>query len=317
MKKKYQVFVSSTYSDLKEERLEAVNALLDMECIPVGMEQFPASPLSQWEYIKRLIDMSDYYLLIIAGKYGTINCETNLSYTETEYLYAKEKGIPIIAFLHKDPLKLPASKYAATDEERENIERFRNNVKNENRLVDFYENVDQLKYAIAKAMPKIINDVPAIGWVRADQVERVIKESSGAEEIQTAIDNLGKMLSDKLEKYQVSWEPISKEEIEALFDNELPVRVPNLSLKAQTLLYEACKDANGQIICVNTLEGICIQTNQKDMISDRSAREISEWEFAIQELIKHELVKAVGYKNEIYQVSKLGYEVNDVLDSKK
>lgn len=317
MKKKYQVFVSSTYSDLKEERLEAVNALLDMECIPVGMEQFPASPLSQWEYIKRLIDMSDYYLLIIAGKYGTINCETNLSYTETEYLYAKEKGIPIIVFLHKDPLKLPASKYVATDEERENIERFRNNVKNENRFVDFYENVDQLKYVIAKAMPKIINDVPAIGWVRADQVERVIKESSGVEEIQTAIDNLGKMLSDKLEKYQVSWEPISKEESEALFDNELPVRVPNLSLKAQTLLYEACKDANGQIICVNTLEGICIQTNQKDMISDRSAREISEWEFAIQELIKHELVKAVGYKNEIYQVSKLGYEVNDVLDSKK
>lgn len=46
---------------MKEERLEAVNALLDMECIPVGMEQFPASPLSQWEYIKRLIDMSGYF----------------------------------------------------------------------------------------------------------------------------------------------------------------------------------------------------------------------------------------------------------------
>lgn len=116
-KKKYQVFASSAYSDLKEERLEVVNALLDMECIPVGMYLFPASPLSQWENIKRFRDMSDYYLLIIVGKYGTINCETDLSYTQTEYLCVKEKGIPIIAFLHKYSLKLLAIKYAATDEE--------------------------------------------------------------------------------------------------------------------------------------------------------------------------------------------------------
>lgn len=121
MNKKYQVFISSTYEDLKEERIGAINALLDMECIPVGMEQFPASSLSQWEYIKRLIDMSDYYLLIVAGRYGSIDPETNMSYTEKEYEYAKSKGIPIIAFLHANPLNLPVRKYAETDDEREQI----------------------------------------------------------------------------------------------------------------------------------------------------------------------------------------------------
>ena len=53
MDKKYQVFISSTYEDLKEERQAAIACLLDNNCIPVGMEQFPASPLRQWEYIKK------------------------------------------------------------------------------------------------------------------------------------------------------------------------------------------------------------------------------------------------------------------------
>ena len=80
MDKKYQVFVSSTYEDLKLERQVAMSCLLDINCIPVGMEQLPASSLSQWEYIKKMIDMSDYYLLIVAGKYGSIDPEENISY---------------------------------------------------------------------------------------------------------------------------------------------------------------------------------------------------------------------------------------------
>jgi len=43
MNKKYQVFVSSTYKDLKEERMAVTHLLLKMGFIPVGMEQFPAS----------------------------------------------------------------------------------------------------------------------------------------------------------------------------------------------------------------------------------------------------------------------------------
>ena len=41
--KRYQVFVSSTYEDLKEERTEVLHALLELDCIPCGMEYFPAT----------------------------------------------------------------------------------------------------------------------------------------------------------------------------------------------------------------------------------------------------------------------------------
>ena len=49
-----------------------------------------------------MIDMSDYYLLIVAGKYGSIDPEENISYTEKEYRYAVAKKMPILAFLHQN-----------------------------------------------------------------------------------------------------------------------------------------------------------------------------------------------------------------------
>ena len=58
-RKKLQVFVSSTYADLKEERQAAVEAILSARHIPAGMELFAAGDKSQMEVIKRWIDESD------------------------------------------------------------------------------------------------------------------------------------------------------------------------------------------------------------------------------------------------------------------
>lgn len=76
-----------------------------------------------------MIDMSDYYLLIVAGKYGSIDPEENISYTEKEYRYAVNKGMPILAFLHQNIELLPVFKVGATDEERDSVKRFREDVK--------------------------------------------------------------------------------------------------------------------------------------------------------------------------------------------
>jgi len=67
MDKRYQVFVSSTYADLQQERQKVIQALMEMDCIPAGMELFPAADEEQWEFIKQIIDDCDYYILIIGG----------------------------------------------------------------------------------------------------------------------------------------------------------------------------------------------------------------------------------------------------------
>ena len=84
MKKMYRVFVSSTYEDLKEERKIVMDALIQMDCLPVGMELFPASNDKQMTLIKKAIDSCDLYILLIAGRYGTIAPDEGISYTEKE-----------------------------------------------------------------------------------------------------------------------------------------------------------------------------------------------------------------------------------------
>lgn len=87
--------------------------------------------------------MSDYYLLIVAGKYGSIDPEENISYTEKEYRYAVAKKMPILAFLHQNIDLLPVIKVGATDEERERVKNFHSTVKAAGRLVDFYSNEEE------------------------------------------------------------------------------------------------------------------------------------------------------------------------------
>ena len=99
MNKKLQVFVSSTYTDLKEERQAAVEAILDAGHIPAGMELFKAGNRSQLETIYKWIDESDVYMLILGGRYGSIEEESGLSYTELEYRYALSKSMPVFAIV--------------------------------------------------------------------------------------------------------------------------------------------------------------------------------------------------------------------------
>lgn len=164
MKKKYQVFVSSTYEDLKEERAAVTQCLLDNNCIPVGMEQFPASNMSQMEYIEKMLDDCDYYILIIGGRYGSLD-DDGVGYTEKEYNYAQQKGIPVMAFVNLHPEKLPNEKC-----EHANIEKFkafRDRVRNAKKLVKGYSDIGDLKANVVTAVNAAIREYPGIGWVRA------------------------------------------------------------------------------------------------------------------------------------------------------
>jgi hypothetical protein len=72
MDKRDQVFVSSTFQDLQDERQEVMQAILELDCIPAGMELFPAANEEQWTLIKKVINDCDYYIVITAGRYGSI-----------------------------------------------------------------------------------------------------------------------------------------------------------------------------------------------------------------------------------------------------
>jgi hypothetical protein len=85
MEKKYQIFLSSTYEDLQHEREAVAKTILELGDIPVGMEMFSAADEEQWKLIKRQIEQSDYYIVIVAHRYGSM--AGDVSFTEREYDY--------------------------------------------------------------------------------------------------------------------------------------------------------------------------------------------------------------------------------------
>ncbi|OUS37377.1 hypothetical protein A9Q94_06100 [Rhodobacterales bacterium 56_14_T64] len=168
--KKYQVFISSTYADLKEERNAITRALYEMGCIPVGMEAFPASDEEQFEFIKRIIDETDYYILILGGRYGSI-APDGKGYTEKEYAYAREKGLPVLAFVHSDPNSLDKERTDLNDSQRaEKFFRFRNDV-TANRMVKMWTEPMELPSFAVLALNRAMTSQPQTGWVRGTTVD--------------------------------------------------------------------------------------------------------------------------------------------------
>lgn len=184
MEKRYQVFISSTFQDLQNARQEVSQALLRADCFPAGMELFPAADEEQFEFIKTIIDQSDYYIIISAGRYGSIHPETGLSYTEMEYDYAVSIGKPIIRLLHKDPSSI-------ADEGSKSLIRlleFHEKLKS-GRMVAFWETPEELGKEAVFALLEIKKTRPAIGWVQSDKVSTTEMELENAE-LRLAIQEL-------------------------------------------------------------------------------------------------------------------------------
>ncbi len=162
MEKKHQVFVSSTYKDLAEERKEVIHALLELDCIPAGMELFPATDEDAWSLIKEIIDGCDYYILIVAGKYGSINND-GIGYTEMEYNYAIESNKPIISFLHDDIDNLSASKTERSEKAQQKLAAFREKVHLKH--CKYWSTAHDLGGKVSRSLVQLRKKHPSDGWV--------------------------------------------------------------------------------------------------------------------------------------------------------
>lgn len=167
MDKKYQIFVSSTFVDLKEERQAVLSAVQVVGDIPSGMELFPATDEEQFNFIKRIIDNSDYYVLIVAGRYGSVASD-GVSYTEKEYDYAVSKGIHVLAFVRNEE--------AITVENRETdpskiqkLKALKEKVQT-GRVVRSWNQKSDLVSSVLTSLFQEKEYYPAAGWIRANKV---------------------------------------------------------------------------------------------------------------------------------------------------
>lgn len=167
LRRRYQVFISSTYEDLKDERRLAMQALLETKCIPTGMELFPAASDEQWELIKRVIDDCDYYIVILGSRYGSLG-PNRVSFTEMEFDYAVSAGKSVIGFINGDPKSRPVEKSDKTANDRKKFVGFERKLKQ--RLCKRWTTPEGLSSAIKSAILNAIESDPKPGWIRSSDL---------------------------------------------------------------------------------------------------------------------------------------------------
>ena len=190
LRKRLQVFVSSTYLDLQAERQAAVEAILVAGHIPAGMELFTSGDESQMDVIKQWIDESDVFLLILGGRYGTVEAKSNKSYTQLEYEYAFSQAKPLFACLiTAQSLELKVREHGTSAIELaqpQMLSDFRSMVLS--RMVKFWSDEKDIKIAVGETLSQFARRDDLIGWVRpsaladipalADEISRLSKENS-------------------------------------------------------------------------------------------------------------------------------------------
>ena len=178
MNRKLQVFISSTYRDLLTERQTAVQAVLDAGHIPAGMELFAAGDEAQLAVIKRWIDESDVYMLILGARYGTIEPVSKKGYTHFEYEYAVAQGKPVFAvYLAEGPFAERVKELAVelVNEDRRAYAVFRDLVMS--KMCSKFTDPRDIVIAVFKTLNDFARkpELQQAGWVRSSDIPDVSK----------------------------------------------------------------------------------------------------------------------------------------------
>ena len=208
--KKYQVFISSTYIDLVEERKKVQEILLMADCIPAGMEAFVATNEEQFQIIKKVIDLCDYYILIIGKRYGSVNSETGLSYTEMEYDYAVSNGIPVLVFALDDSVEVDENKEDQDEELKRKLKLFKSKAMG-NRLASIWKDIGDLSGKVAISIMKAKEEVVRPGWLRGDvystdTLEKIIKLQEENKNLLQEVSDLKNKLENDEELTDLAFE---------------------------------------------------------------------------------------------------------------
>lgn len=171
--KKLQVYLSSTYTDLIEERRAAIDAILSSGNIPAGIQHLSVDDECQAAMIRRWIDESDVYLLMIGERYGSTDPVSGKSYIQLEYEYAVANNKPLFTIMmnpSSDTECTPVSERICGKREKhaEKLKEFKSLILS--RKVEFCNDYKDIQLTIFKVLSEFSysNEIP--GWIRGDRM---------------------------------------------------------------------------------------------------------------------------------------------------
>ncbi|GEM_PF-1087494 len=179
VKERIDVFISSTSIDLPDYRQVAVDAILEVNFQPVGMERWSVTGEDPVNVCKRKVEQAEIYLGIFAHRYGwRPDGYDNKSITELEYDWAEHviwqgKPIPRLCFILNDEYPWPADRYETEAEE--DLKRFKQRIQANH--IGFFTTPENLKAQIVTALANIKTErqlVDKLVWEPNEWVDKYI-----------------------------------------------------------------------------------------------------------------------------------------------
>ena len=135
------------------------------------MELFKAGNESQLKTICKWIDECDVYMLILGGRYGTLEPKSGKSYTHFEYDYALSKNIPVFAvvlnqdFLTKKIVSIGLDKITEIQSPGK-YKNFKEYVMT--KIIREVEDCKDIKIAVYTTLNEFLDEYTLTGWIRDD-----------------------------------------------------------------------------------------------------------------------------------------------------
>jgi hypothetical protein len=261
MAKKLQVFISSTYSDLKQERQAAVSAILKSGHIPAGMELFTSGDQSQLDTIKAWIDESDIYMLILGGRYGSIEPASKKSYTELEFEYAASKNKPMFSVVITEAaLERKVQAGGTAFIEMKNgvaLDNFRAKVLTY--ISSFFDDEKDIKLTVYESLADFAANKDLIGWVPGntvvdtvplfDEIKKLSEENIALRSTLSELERRAKKESGPYEEFKLLMNVLKAEMIEVPKsvnkDGPFKLSLFNLLLQTQTGFASGIENSHG------------------------------------------------------------------------
>jgi hypothetical protein len=189
----FNVFVSSTYRDLKEEREKVIEAV-EKVCKAIGMEKFLPDEKSTLEVCLENLKKCDIYVGIIGSSYGSIIPENQLKEVEGEN-YEKYKGLSFThyEFRKAGELGIPRAVFIINEESKEDeISKFKREIEDSVSPV-YFNNLDELSEKVERLLKEKIPE-----WTLEGKLK--IPDFYDREE---ELDDIYKVITDESRAYSV------------------------------------------------------------------------------------------------------------------
>lgn len=199
--------------------------------IPAGMELFTSGDKSQMDTIRRWIDESDVYMLILGGRYGSVEPITQVSYTELEYDYALEQGKPLFAVvINEEALEVRVKEYGTSLIEKENpkqLKTFRE--KALSNISSFFSDEKDIRLCVYESLSDFAANRDLKGWVSSDEVTNSQSLLDEISALRLENDQLRQELANAEKKVNQPKNKVHEEDFSELIEvlNAIEVKVPS------------------------------------------------------------------------------------------